>query len=125
MDAASGYNSQVSPDDHLQPHGDHRPLSLAISLSPTLVNDTERPLLKLRIPGAASNILNSTVVDAAGQSLYFTLSDSKGAKLVSYRSYVEVATALWDRHSPQMVSCHKKTKCKECLTTLLSMVNLN
>ena len=104
-------------------------LLFATSLSPTLVNDThhtERPPLKLRIPGAASNILNSTVVDAAaGQSLCFTLSDSKGTKLVSYRNNVEVATVLWDRHSPQMVFCRKKTKSKECLTALLSMVNLN
>jgi hypothetical protein len=118
MDAASGSNSQVSPDNHLQPHGDHRPLSLAASLSPTLLNDThhtERPPLRLRIPGGASNILNSTVVDTAGQPLYSALSDSKRTKLVSYRDNVEVATIQWDRHSPRMVFRRKKMKCKEWL----------
>jgi hypothetical protein len=119
MDAASEHNSQVSPDGYLQPHGDHRPLSLAASLSPTLVNDThhtgESQPLKLRIPGGASNILNSTVVDTAGQPLYSTLSDSKRTKLVSYRGNVEVATIQWDRHSPPMVFRGKKMKCKEWL----------
>jgi hypothetical protein len=118
MDAASGHSSQVSPDDRPQPHGHHRPLSLAASLSPTLINNdhhTERQPLKLRIPGGASNILNSTVVDTAGQPLYSTLSDSKRTKLVSYRDNVEVATIQWDHHSPQMAFRHKKMKCKEWL----------
>ena len=120
MDTASGYNSQASPqaDGHLQPHGDHRPLSLATSLSPTVANDThhtENPPLKLRIPGGASNILNSTVVDTASQPLYSTLSDSKRTKLVSYRGNVEVASIQWDRHSPRMVYRGKKMKCKEWL----------
>ena len=118
MDAASGHSSQVPPDDQLQPDGDHRPLSLAASLSPTLVDDThhtERPPLRLRIPGGVSNILNSTIVDTAGQSLYSTLSDSKRTKLVSYRDNTEVATIQWDRHSPRMVYRRKKMKCKEWL----------
>jgi len=119
MDAASGYNSQVSPDDHLQPHGDYRPLSFATSSSPTLVNDThrtERPSLKLRIPGGASNVLNSTVVDTTGgQSLYVTLSDSKRTTLVSCRDNVEVAAIQWDRHSPRVLFRRKKMKCKEWL----------
>ncbi|KAF8498221.1 hypothetical protein F5888DRAFT_1634132 [Russula emetica] len=114
MDAASGYNRQVSPDDHLQPHGDHRQLSIATSLSPTPVNDaahptgTERPSLKLRIPGGASNILNSTVIDTAGQSLYSTLSDSK-------RTTLRLPPIQWDHHSPRMVFRQKKMKCKEWL----------
>jgi hypothetical protein len=118
MDAASSYNSQAFPDDHRQPHGHHRPLSLAASLSPTLVSDThhaESPPLKLKIPGGASNILNSTVVDTAGQPLYSTSSDSKRTKLVSYRDNVEIATLQWDRHSPRMVFRGKKMKCKEWL----------
>ena len=72
MDATSIHNSRASPDDHLQPHGHHRLQSLAASLSPTLVYNThnnERPSLKPRIPGTPSNILNSTVINAAGQSL--------------------------------------------------------
>jgi len=118
MDSTSGYDSQAPPVDPLQPHGDHRPQSLAPSLSPTQINDThntERPSLKLRIPGGAANILNSTVVNTAGQSLYSTLSDSKRTKLVSYRDNVEVATIQWDHHSPRMVFRGKKMKCKEWL----------
>ena len=98
--------------------GYHRPQSLTASLSPTLINNdhhTERQPLKLRIPGGASNILNATVVDTAGQSLYSTLSDSKHTKLVSYRDNIEVATIQWDRHSPRMVFRRKKMKCKEWL----------
>jgi hypothetical protein len=120
MDATSSYNSQVPPDNHLpvQPHGDHHRLSLITSRSSTLVNEThhtERPSLKLRIPGGASNILNSTVVDTASQSLYSILSDSKHTKLISTRDNIEVATIQWDRHSPRMVFRGKKMKCKEWL----------
>ena len=115
MGAAS--SSQVSPDVP-QPHGHHRPLSFAASLSPTLVNDahnTERPSLKLRMPGGASNILNSAVINPAGQSLYSMVGNSKHTKLVSCRDNVEVATIQWDRHSPRMVFHRKKMKCKEWL----------
>jgi hypothetical protein len=119
MDPASGHNSQVSPDGHLQPHGDHRTPSFATSQSPTtLVNvahHAERPSLKLRVPGGASNILNATVVDTAGRFLYSTLSDSKRTKLVSYRDNIEVANIQWDRRSPRMVFREKKMKCKEWL----------
>ena len=118
MDAAPDYNSQVSPDGHRQPHGNHRPLSLAASLSPTLVNEThhtERQPLKLRIPGGGSNILNSTVVDTAGQSLYSTSSNSKRTKMVTYRDNIEIVSIQWDRHSPRMVYRSKKMKCKEWL----------
>ncbi len=113
MDAAS--NSQVFPDDP-QPHSHHRPLSLATSLSLTLVNDahnTERPSLKLRMPCGASNILNAAVINSAGQSLYLMLGNSKCTKLVSCRNNIEVAIIQWDRHSPRMVFHHKKMKCKE------------
>ena len=115
MGAAS--SSQVSPDVP-QPHGHYRPLSFAASLSPTLVNDahnTERPSLKLRMPGGASNILNSAVINAAGQSLYSMLSNSKRTKLVSCGDNVEVATIQWDRHSPRMKYHRKNMKCREWL----------
>ena len=118
MDAASSYNSQLFPDDHREPHENNRPPSLAASLSPVLVNDThhtESQPLKLRVPGGASNILDSTVVDTAGQSLYSISSDSKHTKLVSYRDNVEIASIQWDRHSPRMVFRGKKMKCKEWL----------
>jgi hypothetical protein len=121
MAAASVYNTRVSADGYSQRHDhDHdRPPSPTTSLSPTLVNDAHytarRPSLKLRIPGGASNILNSMVVNTAGQSLYSVLSDSKRTTLISCRDNVEIATVQWDRHSPRMVFHRKKVKCKEWL----------
>jgi hypothetical protein len=117
MAGASVYNIQVSADGYSQ-RDDHRPPSPTTSLSPTLVNDTHytaRPSLKLRIPGGASNILNSMVVNTAGQSLYSVSSDSKRTTLISCRDNVEIATVQWDRHSPRMVFHRKKMKCKEWL----------
>ena len=116
--AAAFDNTQASVDEYSQRHDHHRPPSPTPSLSPTLVNNTHytaRPSLKLRIPGGASNILNSRVVDPAGQSLYSVSSDSKRTTLVSCRDNVEVATVQWDRHSPRMVFQHKKMKCREWL----------
>ncbi len=118
MAAASSYNTQVSADEYSHPHDHHRSPSPSASLSPTLVDNTdytERSSLKLRIPGGASNILNSAVINAAGQSLYSILSDSKRTKLVSCRDNVEVATVQWDRHSPRMTFRRKKMKCREWL----------
>jgi hypothetical protein len=118
MATVSAHNTQVSPDEYSQDHGRHRPPSPTTSLSPTLLNDTHyttRSSLKLKIHGGASNILNSRVVDTVGQSLYSVLSDSKRTTLVSCRDNVEVATVLWDRHSPRMVFHRKKMKCKEWL----------
>jgi hypothetical protein len=112
MDAASIYNNQTSPDEY------HRASSPTTSLSPTLINDphyTERPSLKLSFPCGASNILNSAVLDAAGQPLYAVSSNSKRTTMVSCRDNVEVATVQWDRHSPRMVFRRKKVKCKEWL----------
>ena len=100
----------------------HRPssptASLATSLSPTLVNNshyTERQSLKLRIPSGASNILNSVVVNAAGQSLYSITSNSKRTTLVSCMDNVEIATVQWDSSSPHMVFRRNKVKCKRWL----------
>jgi hypothetical protein len=116
--AAASNTTQVSADEYL-----HRPsspaASLATSLSPTLVNKsrhTERPSLKLRIPSGASNILNSVVVNAAGQSLVYSISsNSKHTTFVSCMDNVEIATVQWDRSSPRMVFRHKKIKCKAWL----------
>lgn len=87
-------------------------------MSVTLVNDahlTERPSVKLKIPGGSSDIFNSVVVSASGQSLYSISSNSKRTTLVSCRDNVEVATVEWDRSSPRMVFRRKKMKCKEWL----------
>ena len=118
MAAPSVDNTQASADKCSQRHDDHRPPSPTTSLSPTLISDTHntaRPSLKLRIPGGASNILNSRVVDTAGQSLYSISSDSKRTTLVSCKDNVEVAAVQWDHHSPRMVFHCKKMKCKEWL----------
>jgi hypothetical protein len=111
--AASIYTTRMSADEYT-----HRPSSPTTSLSPTLVNNThhtERPSLKLRIPSGASDILNSVVVNAAGQSLYSITSNSKRTTLVSCADNVEVATVQWDRASPRMVFRRKKVKCKTWL----------
>jgi hypothetical protein len=117
MAAASNYATRVSTYEYL-----HRPsspaASLATSLSPTLVNNThylERPSIKLRIPSGASNILNSVVVNAAGQFLYSISSNSKHTTFVSCMDNVEVATVQWERSSPRMVFRRKKIKCKAWL----------
>jgi len=112
MTAAFNYNNQTPTDEY------YRSSSPTTSLSPTLVNDahyTERPSLKLNFPCGASNILNSAVINAAGQSLYSISSNSKRTTMLSSRGNVEVATVQWDRHSPRMVFRRKKTKCKEWL----------
>ena len=79
MNAASIYNNQTSADEYY--HAPSPTISLATSLSPTLINNayyTELcPLFKLTFPSGASNILNSTAIDVAGQSLYSILSNSK------------------------------------------------
>jgi hypothetical protein len=115
MDTASIHTIQVSADEDLQPHLYNRASSPSTSLSPTLVNnarETERPSLKLTFPSGASNILNCLVVNAAGQSLYSILSNSKRTTFVSCSDNVEIASVQWDRSSPRMVFRHKKWKCK-------------
>ena len=113
MDAVSVYT--IAPNEY--PHGYHRAPSPATSLSPTLVNvhSTERPSLKFRFPSGASNVLNSVVVNAAGQSLYSISSNSKRTTLISCSDNVEIANVHWDCRSPRMVFRRKKTKCKHWL----------
>jgi hypothetical protein len=78
-------------------------------------HSTGRPSLKLMISCGASNILNSVVVNPAGQSLYSISSNSKRTTFVSCMDSVEVATVQWDRSSPRMVFRQKKIKCKAWL----------
>ncbi|KAI0253411.1 hypothetical protein BJV78DRAFT_1280972 [Lactifluus subvellereus] len=87
-------------------------------LSPTLVGaprHTQRPSIKLKISSSDSNIVNATVVDAAGRSLYSISSNSKRTTLLSCGNNAEVATVDWDRSSPRMVFRGKKMRCKEWL----------
>ncbi|KAI9508977.1 hypothetical protein F5148DRAFT_1191211 [Russula earlei] len=87
-------------------------------LSPTLVDfaqHTERSFIKFRIPSGSSNIVNSEVVDRAGQALYSISSTSKRTTLVAAGDNAKVATVEWDRSSPRMVFRRKKMRCKEWL----------
>jgi hypothetical protein len=81
----------------------------------TLVNTPhhdERTSLRLKIPCGKSNILNSVVIDAAGQSLYTIASNSKRTTFVECKDNVEIAKVQWDRSSPRMVFRRKEMKCK-------------
>jgi len=111
---AATSTTQVSASEYLNPQSHYRPPSPTTSLSPTLVN-APRPSLILRFPCGSSNILNSLVVDAAGQSLYSISSNSKRTTMVSCRDNIGVASVNWDRSSPRMVFRSKKMKCKEWL----------
>jgi len=84
----------------------------------TLVNTArlnERPSVKLKIPSGKSNVLNSAVVGAAGQSLYTISSNSKRTTFVACKDNLEIATVQWDRSIPRMVFRRKKMKCKDWL----------
>jgi len=112
MLATASYNNQTPADEY------YCAPSPTISLNPTLVNDahyTERPLLKLSFSCGASNILDSAVINAAGQSLYSISSNSKRTTIILCRDDVEVATVQWDSHGPRMVFRRKKMKCREWL----------
>ena len=93
-------------------------ISRPASPDATLVNIShhdERTSLRLKIPCGKSNILNSVVVDAAGQSLYTIASNSKRTTFVECKDNVEIVTVQWDRSSPRMVFRRKKMKCREWL----------
>jgi hypothetical protein len=118
MAAAAVYTTQVSAGEYLPLHALRHASPPPTPMSPTLVNDvhlTERPSVKLKIPGGSSNIFNSVIVSASGQSLYSISSNSKHTTLVSCKNNAEVATVEWDRSSPRMVFRRKKMKCKEWL----------
>jgi hypothetical protein len=120
MAAAAVYTTQVFAGEYMLPHGHCSASPPPTPLSPTLVNSAhlrviERPSVRLRIPGGGSNIVNSVVVSAAGQSLYSISSNSKRTTLASSKDNVEVATVEWDRSSPRMVFRRKKMRCKEWL----------
>jgi hypothetical protein len=118
MAAAAVYTTQVSAGEYPHPNVFHNTSSPPTPGSATLVNDpplTERPSVKLKIPGGSSSIIDSAVICASGQPLYSISSNSKRTTLVSCKDSVEVATVEWDRSSPRMVFRRKKMKCKEWL----------
>ncbi|KAH9956738.1 hypothetical protein BC827DRAFT_743248 [Russula dissimulans] len=97
------------------------PHSHANAFSPsslTLVNPTHRanrPSIMLKILGGGSNILNSSVVDPAGRSLFSISSTSKYTRLISCKDNIKFATVEWDRPSPLIVFPRRKVKCKAWL----------
>lgn len=118
MAASAVYATHVSAGGYSHAHGHDSTLPPLTPVSATLVDAPryiERPSVELKISSSGANIVNAVVVDAAGRSLYSTLSDSKRTKLVSHGDNAEVATVEWDRSSPRMVFRGKKVKCKEWL----------
>jgi hypothetical protein len=100
--------------------------------SPTLVNTpnhNNRPSVILTISGSGedfldrlplhtmmwgpskSSMLNSTVSDAAGRTLYVISSTTKRSTLMSCGNNAEVAHIKWNRETPTLVYHGKKTKC--------------
>ncbi|KAI0292855.1 hypothetical protein BC826DRAFT_1017142 [Russula brevipes] len=118
MAAVAVYATQVSAGGYPHMYDYGRVSPPPTPLSPTLLNaprSTERPSIKLKIPGGTSDIFNSAFVDAAGRTLYSISSTSKRTTLFSCKDNVEVATINWDRSSPRMVFCRKKLRCREWL----------
>jgi hypothetical protein len=110
--------TQISAGGYTYPYGRGSVPPLPSSQSLTLLNSprhAERPSIKLKITSSGSNIVNATVIDAAGLSLYSISSNSKRTTLLSCRNNAEVATVEWDRSSPCMVFRGQKIKCKEWL----------
>lgn len=118
MTATAIYTTQVFAGGYSPTHG-YSPVSPPPTPpSATLVNipyHNERPSVKLKIPRGKSNIVNSVVVNASGQSLYSISSNSKRTIVVACKNDVEVATVEWNRSSPRMVFRRKKMRCKEWL----------
>ena len=114
--AISSYSSEGDPFTHRYGPMSPPPASPTATLA-NAVHCNERPSSMLKIPGGKSNILNSVVGDAAGQSIYTISSNSKRTTFVACQNNVEVATVQWDRSSPRMVFRGKKIKCKEWLLT--------
>jgi hypothetical protein len=105
--------TQLSAGKYLHTH-DHGPMSSpSTPLSTTRVNtarQNKRPSVTLKIARGKSNIVNSVVVDAAGQSLYTISSNLKRTTVVACKDNVEVATVEWDRSSPRIVLRQKKLR---------------
>ena len=117
MSATAIYTTQLPHGNH-QHTQSHDPVTLPpMPSSATLINTNlnERPSVKLKVASGKSNIVNSVVVNADGQSLYSISSNSKRTTVVACKNNVEVAAVEWDRSSPRMVFRQKKMKCKEWL----------
>jgi hypothetical protein len=112
------YHPGTPLKDHTHTHSYGLMTSRPASPDATLVSaprHDERRSLRLKIRGGKSNILNSVVVDAAGQPLYTITTNSKRTTFVGCNDNVEIVTVQWDRSSPRMVFRGKKMKCREWL----------
>ena len=110
--------TQESAGGTTYPHGHGGMSPPPTPLSRTLAaprRHSKRPSIKFKISSSGSNIVNASVVDPAGRSLYSISSNSKYTMLLSCRNNAEVATVNWDRSSPRMVFRGKKMKCKDWL----------
>ena len=121
MSTTAIYATQLRAGNHQHSQSRDPATLSSSSLSATLVNQVtgaainERSSVKLKIVRGKSNIVNSEVVNAEGQSLYSISSNSKRTTVVACKDNVEVAVVEWDRSSPRMVFHQKKMKCKEWL----------
>jgi hypothetical protein len=118
MTATAIYATQVSMGGCPSNHGYSPVLPPPTPTSSSLVNTpyhNERPSVKLTIARGKSNIVNSVVVNASGQSLFSISSNSKRTTVVACKNDAEVATVEWNRSSPRMVFRRKKIRCKEWL----------
>jgi len=111
--AVSAIQSSARNHPHPYGHADARSLSSRTLVNPT--NHAHRPSIMLTIPGGGSDILNSAIVDAAGQSLFSISSTSKRTTIVSCKDNIKFATVEWDRPSPLIVFRRKKVKCRQWL----------
>jgi len=115
MSSTAIYATQLSVGKYPCPRNSAH---VSLSASSTLVNvtdHTDRPSIRLEIPGGASDILNSAVADPTGKSLFSISSTSKRTVLVSCRDNIKIATVEWDRPSPRIIFRRRKVKCKEWL----------
>jgi len=93
-------------------------MSLGRPVGTTPVNAsqyTKRPSIKLKVSGGRSNIDNSVIVDAAGQSLFSIKSNSRQTILASCKNNVKIAEVKWNHMSPCMDFRGKKMTCEEWL----------
>jgi hypothetical protein len=108
----SAGNHQDNQSHDSVPPRSSPPSATLVNIAPAI---SERPSAKLKVVGGKSDIVNSLVLNAAGQSLYSISSDSKRTTVVACKDNVEVATVDWNRSSPRMIFRQRKMKCKEWL----------
>jgi hypothetical protein len=93
------------------PNHNNRP-SVMLTISGSGEDFLDRlPLNTMVCEPSNSSILNSTVSDAAGRTLYVISSTTKRSILLSCGNNAEVAHIKWNRETPTLVYHGKKIKC--------------